>query len=128
MLVLPEVPFTPLINLVSRKDFRAKEEEEEGIITFRPVINDSGKESMILLTGLKNIFQKQLPNMPKEYIARLVYDKNHRSMAIVKKNLNVVGGITYKLFKDQHFAEASLLCNNISGICLCNTFCVIFFV
>jgi len=30
---------------------------------------------MVLLTGLKNIFQKQLPKMPKEYIARLVYDR-----------------------------------------------------
>lgn len=37
--------------------------------------NDGSDESMIILTGLKNIYQKQLPNMPKEYIARLVYDK-----------------------------------------------------
>ena len=100
-----EVEYEPLIKLFSRKDFRAKEEEDEGIITFRPVLNDNGRESMILLTGLKNIFQKQLPNMPKEYIARLVYDKAHRSMAIVKKNLNVVGGITYKLFPEQQFGE-----------------------
>lgn len=27
------------------------------------------------LIGLKNIFARQLPNMPKEYIARLVMDR-----------------------------------------------------
>jgi histone acetyltransferase len=43
--------------------------------TFRIVRNDSRRESIILLTGLKNIFQKQLPKMPKEYITRLVYDR-----------------------------------------------------
>lgn len=39
------------------------------------VRNDGTPESMILLTGLKNIFQKQLPKMPKDYIARLIYDR-----------------------------------------------------
>lgn len=29
--------------------------------------------------------------MPKDYIARLVYDRTHLSMAIVKKPLEVVG-------------------------------------
>ncbi len=56
--------------------------------------------------------------MPREYIARLVFDRfvsdvsygrdgnrNHASMAIVKKNLRVVGGITYRLFNDRKFAE-----------------------
>jgi histone acetyltransferase len=50
-------------------------EERQGEIEFRVVQNDGSPESMILLTGLKNIFQKQLPKMPKEYIARLVYDR-----------------------------------------------------
>lgn len=50
-------------------------EEREGIIKTAVVLNDGARESMILLTGLKNIFQKQLPKMPKEYIARLVYDR-----------------------------------------------------
>jgi histone acetyltransferase len=55
------------------------------------VNNDGSRESVIILTGLKCIFQKQLPKMPKEYIARLVYDRNHLSIAIVKKPLEVVG-------------------------------------
>lgn len=43
--------------------------------------------------------------MPKEYIARLVYDRNHRSLAIVKRGLKVVGGICYRPFENRGFAE-----------------------
>ncbi|SCU90052.1 LAMI_0E00386g1_1 [Lachancea mirantina] len=80
-------------------------EEKEGKIEFRVVNNDNTKENMMVLTGLKNIFQKQLPKMPKEYIARLVYDRSHLSMAVVRKPLTVVGGITYKPFNNRQFAE-----------------------
>ncbi|KAJ1655491.1 histone acetyltransferase [Dispira simplex] len=80
-------------------------EERAGVIRFHVVRNDGSRESNILLTGLKNIFQKQLPKMPKEYIARLVYDLNHTSMAVVKKGQNVVGGITFRLFDHRRFAE-----------------------
>lgn len=69
------------------------------------VNNDNARESLIILTGLKCIFQKQLPKMPKDYIARLVYDRTHLSMAIVKKPLEVVGGITYRPFNAREFAE-----------------------
>ncbi len=57
------------------KDSQALQDEREGKVIFRVVVNDGKRDSMILLTGLKNIFQKQLPKMPKEYIARLVYDR-----------------------------------------------------
>ena len=80
-------------------------EERNGEIEFRVVNNDNKRESLIILTGLKCIFQKQLPKMPKDYIARLVYDRTHLSMAIVKKPLEVVGGITYRPFKGRQFAE-----------------------
>jgi histone acetyltransferase len=80
-------------------------EERNGEIEFRVVNNDGRRESTIILTGLKCIFQKQLPKMPKDYIARLVYDRTHLSMAIVKKPLEVVGGITYRPFKGRQFAE-----------------------
>lgn len=44
--------------------------------------------------------------MPKEYIARLVYDRNHLSIALVKASpLEVIGGITYRPFDDRKFAE-----------------------
>ncbi|KAK8106725.1 hypothetical protein PG999_010084 [Apiospora kogelbergensis] len=80
-------------------------EEREGEIEFRVVNNDNKRESLIILTGLKCIFQNQLPEMPKDYIARLVYDRAHLSIAIVKKPLEVVGGITYRPFKGLQFAE-----------------------
>lgn len=66
-------------------------EERRGDIEFRVVNNDGSHDSFIVLTGLKCIFQKQLPKMPKDYIARLVYDRSHLSMAIVKHPLEVVG-------------------------------------
>lgn len=80
-------------------------EEREGRIEFRVVNNDNTKENLMVLTGLKNIFQKQLPKMPKEYIARLVYDRSHLSMAVVRKPLTVVGGITYRPFEKREFGE-----------------------
>jgi histone acetyltransferase len=43
--------------------------------------------------------------MPKDYIARLVYDRTHLSIAIVKKPMEVVGGLTYRPFKGRQFAE-----------------------
>jgi histone acetyltransferase len=80
-------------------------EERNGEIEFRVVNNDGTRQSTIILTGLKNLFQKQLPKMPKDYIARLVYDRTHLSIAILKMPLEVIGGITYREFRDRRFAE-----------------------
>jgi histone acetyltransferase len=62
-------------EVLAPKTTRAWLEEQSGDAKFQVVDNDGQKDSLILLTGLKNIFQRQLPNMPQEYIARLVYDK-----------------------------------------------------
>ncbi|GAP89997.1 putative histone acetyltransferase GCN5 [Rosellinia necatrix] len=80
-------------------------EERNGEIEFRVVNNDGERESWIVLTGLKCLFQKQLPKMPKDYIARLVYDRAHLSIAIVKSPLEVIGGITFREFRNRKFAE-----------------------
>ncbi|PGH14363.1 hypothetical protein AJ80_05953 [Polytolypa hystricis UAMH7299] len=80
-------------------------EERNGEIEFRVVSNDGTPESWIILTGLKCLFQKQLPKMPKDYIARLVYDRTHLSIAIVKMPLEVIGGISFREFRDLKFAE-----------------------
>ncbi|KAI9830015.1 MAG: histone acetyltransferase [Phylliscum demangeonii] len=93
------------VNVVAYTEKPAVIEERNGDIEFRVVNNDSSRESIIILTGLKCLFQKQLPKMPKEYIARLVFDRTHLSIAIVKKPLEVVGGITYRPFKGRQFAE-----------------------
>ena len=44
------------------------------------------------LIGLKNVFMKQLPNMPREYVARLVLDRRHRSVVISQGTCTVLGG------------------------------------
>ncbi|ORY86428.1 histone acetyltransferase GCN5 [Protomyces lactucae-debilis] len=84
-------------------------EEMDDVIQFRVVNNDNSPMNMIILTGLKNIFQKQLPKMPREYIARLIYDRNHLSLAIVRGvptgKIEVIGGITYRPFNHRRFAE-----------------------
>nr|XP_011471063.1 PREDICTED: histone acetyltransferase GCN5-like isoform X3 [Fragaria vesca subsp. vesca] len=56
------------------------------------------------LVGLKNIFARQLPNMPKEYIVRLVMDRSHKSVMVIRLN-HVVGGITYRPYVSQRFGE-----------------------
>ncbi|KAF2868600.1 histone acetyltransferase GCN5 [Massariosphaeria phaeospora] len=95
----------PPLRIVPFPEKPAVVEERNGEIEFRVVNNDGSKDSSIILTGLKCIFQKQLPKMPKDYIARLVYDRTHLSIAIVKKPLEVVGGITYRPFHGRQFAE-----------------------
>ena len=110
-----ELPTKPALPLFPEKP--AVIEERNGDISFQVVNNDGKPRSMIILTGLKCIFQKQLPKMPKDYIARLVYDRTHLSIAIVKRPPagsyaessdlpgEVVGGITYRPFKGRQFAE-----------------------
>jgi len=76
----------------SQRDKNIKMQEERGLFDFLVVRNtgENTKENldnMKLLTDLKNIISKQLPKMPKEYIVRLVFDKRHESMIIIKSNL-----------------------------------------
>ncbi|OAA54173.1 histone acetyltransferase GCN5 [Niveomyces insectorum RCEF 264] len=97
-------PWLPA-QIVPFPDKPAVLEERNGEIAFRAVNNDGSRESTIILTGLKCLFQKQLPKMPKDYIARLVYDRTHVSVAMVKPPLQVVGGIAYRPFCDRRFAE-----------------------
>ena len=73
----------------SQRDKNIKIQEEKGIFDFLVVRNtgennEQNLHNMKLLTDLKNIIAKQLPKMPKEYIVRLVFDKNHESMIIIK--------------------------------------------
>ena len=42
--------------------------------------------------------------MPRDYIARLVLDRSHRSMALVKDGV-VVGGVCYRPYFKEKFAE-----------------------
>ena len=77
----------------------------QGLIQVVAVENDKTQRSLIILTGLKTLFQKQLPKMPREYIARLVYDSNSKALVIIKHGYKVVGGICYRPFQQRGFAE-----------------------
>ncbi|CAL1707312.1 unnamed protein product [Somion occarium] len=87
-------------------------ELKKGLIKVVPVENDGQPRSLVILTGLKTLFQKQLPKMPREYIARLVYDENSKCLAIIKRGFKVVGGICYRPFPHRGFAEIVFFATN----------------
>lgn len=43
--------------------------------------------------------------MPREYIARLIYDAHHESLIILKYPYQVLAGICFRLFREDHFGE-----------------------
>lgn len=64
----------------------------------RKLPKSEANELACRLTHLKNVYSKQLPNMPKEYIGRLVFERRHRSVGIVTAENRCIGGITYRTF------------------------------
>lgn len=91
----------------SARDEAARTEEKRGIIEFHIVSNSLNRPTCnqsLWLIGLQNVFSHQLPRMPKEYIARLVFDPKHKTLALVKDN-KVIGGICFRMFPTQGFTE-----------------------
>ena len=62
-----------------------------------------------MLIDLKNIISRQLPKMPKEYIVKLIFDRKHEAMVIVKNENKIIGGICFRTFESQKFAEIAFL-------------------
>lgn len=75
---------------------------------YQVAFNDGRESNMRCLVGFKCVISQQLPNMPKEYIIRIVFDRNHRSIVIVK-NGAVIGGMCFRPFHSQGFAEIVFL-------------------
>lgn len=76
------------------------------------VENDGKHDSLVKLVGLKQLFAKQLPKMPRPYIARLVFDRRHKSLAILSDDFQqkggdeeIIGGICYRGFPEMRLAE-----------------------
>jgi hypothetical protein len=76
------------------------------------VENDNTPDSCVKLIGLKSLFAKQLPKMPKAYIARLVFDRRHKSLMILSDDPQykgtdeeIIGAICYRGFYEMRFAE-----------------------
>ena len=97
-------------------------------LEYRVITNDGDAQHLKWLIGVKNIFSQQLPKMPKEYIVRLVLDRcvavcvcvwlyrahvaatprKHLCLVALRNN-RVVGGICFRPFQSQHFAEIVFL-------------------
>jgi hypothetical protein len=92
------------------QDFKTADAEQQKMndnlvgITFEVVSNNNTDEASIRLVDLKNIFSRQLPKMPKEYIVRLVFDHRHISVAMVRHG-RTIGGICYRPYPEQRFGE-----------------------
>ena len=85
------------------------------------VMNDGKPDSLIKLVALKSLFAKQLPKMPRTYIARLVFDRRHTSLAILSDDPalkdtdeEVIGSICYRAFPEMRFAEIAFCAVNAS--------------
>ena len=61
------------------------------------------------LVDLKNIFSMQLPKMPKEYICKLIFDGKHEAIVIRKICKKIIGGICFRVYEQQKFAEIAFL-------------------
>jgi histone acetyltransferase len=95
----------------AKKEAITREMEERGEITYQLFTNDGQSDSVIALTTLKNIFARQLPKMPKDYIVRLVFDRRHYSLAIIRQGV-IIGGICYRPYFPQRFAEIAFCAVN----------------
>ncbi|KAI9098211.1 hypothetical protein DFS34DRAFT_102839 [Phlyctochytrium arcticum] len=93
----------------SAKYKRILDEERSGYISFRLAHNDGTKDNLIYLSKLKTVIQAQLPKMPREYISRVVYSREHFSYVVVRGQNEVIGGITFRPFENRKFAEIVFL-------------------
>ena len=92
------------------RDESARLQERMGEIEFHVIANDNNATSQTLewLLQMQNVVSRQLPRMPKDYIAKFIFDIYHRSLVLVKNNI-VVGGICYRMFPSQGFTEIVFL-------------------
>jgi histone acetyltransferase len=88
------------------KILKKKEINQE--MAFKIHENNGLKRNFKTLWLLKRLFQKQLPNIPKTYIARILYDKNHQSLILKRyknKKSQIIGGCSFRLFRRQQLIE-----------------------
>eukprot|EP00920_Eleutheroschizon_duboscqi_P027272 GHVT01066730.1.p1 GENE.GHVT01066730.1~~GHVT01066730.1.p1 ORF type:complete len:674 (+),score=192.13 GHVT01066730.1:405-2426(+) len=91
-----------------QRDAGGAREEASGILGFTCLSNDRQPAHLMQLVTSKNIFSRQLPKMPREYIVRLVFDRNHFTFCLVK-NDTVIGGVCFRPYYPQRFAEIAFL-------------------
>jgi len=106
---------------VSKETSTEQEEKKNAYyeLKFCIIQNDDKPDSCVKLIGLKSLFAKQLPKMPRAYIARLVFDRRHKSLAILSDDPQhkggdeeIVGAICYRGFYEMRFAEIAFCAVN----------------
>jgi len=91
-------------NAQSRDEI-ARSQERLGVIEFHVIaVYKMTSQTKRWLLQAQNVFSRQLPRMPRDYIARLVFDNRHRTLVLVKQD-RVIGGICFRLFPTQRFSE-----------------------
>lgn len=95
------------VNVLSRDEI-VKAEELKGEVQFHIIGNSLtsrvDKQTMLWLVGMLNVFAHQLPDMPRKYISQLLFDTNHKTLALIKEN-QAIGGICFRPFASQGFTE-----------------------
>lgn len=109
------------ITKPSPSDTKDKKGNPYDSLKYIMVQNDGKPESLIKLVALKSLFSRQLPKMPRTYIARLVFDRRHTSLVILNDDPatkdtdeEVIGSICYRAFPGMRFAEIAFCAVNAS--------------
>jgi histone acetyltransferase len=73
-------------------------------LSYQLVTNDGGDQSLMWLTMARNIFHRELSQMPEHYISKLVFNQFHKTVILLKNGV-VLGGICFRPFPERDFAE-----------------------
>lgn len=92
------------------RDRQSLEKFINGTIHFRVLCPAKGYDrvSLPLLVSAKELFQTQLPKMPREYILKQVFDPKHKTMCMFCGE-EMVGAICFRVFFEQRFCEIVFL-------------------
>eukprot|EP00866_Antonospora_locustae_P000332 jgi/Antlo1/332/1658 len=93
-----------------QRDRKSLEKFVNGTIHFKVLFPAKGynRETLPLLVRAKELFQTQLPKMPREYILKQVFDPKHRTICMFCAE-EMVGAICFRTFFEQQFCEIVFL-------------------
>jgi histone acetyltransferase len=78
----------------------------------RRLVNDGSYRSFLKIISLRKVFTNQLPNMPIDYVNKLMFDKKHNLVSIERVNnskIKIIGGCCYRYFKKKEIIELVFL-------------------
>lgn len=96
-----------------QKEQREKETRHNfatGVVHFKivwPAANH-GTEALHLLCRAKELFQIQLPKMPREYILKQVFDRKHKTLCMFHGD-EMIGAVCFRAFFERRFCEVVFL-------------------